>query len=247
MIRTAQNSPPDAAAGTPLATSLAGVRQRIGEAAARAGRDVHSVTLLAVSKGQPTERIREALALGLTAFGENYVDEALPKIQALAGTPASWHFTGRLQANKTRPVAQHFDWVHGIDRARVAERLSAQRPDNAPRLNVCLQVRVAEDAGKAGVDPGQCLALAQEVAALPRLQLRGLMCMLPFEAGLQEQHAGFARLRQLAGALRAAGLPLDTLSMGMSADMEAAIAEGATIVRIGTALFGPRPHVESPA
>lgn len=247
MIRTPQNSSPDAASGVELATNLAGVRQRICEAAARAGRDVHSVTLLAVSKGQPVARIRQALALGLTAFGENYVDEALPKIEALAGTPATWHFIGRLQANKTRPVAQHFDWVHGIDRARVAERLSAQRPHYAPPLNVCLQVQVADDPGKAGVDPAQCLALAQEVATLPHLRLRGLMCMLPFDAAPHEQHAGFARLRELAGVLRAAGLPLDTLSMGMSADMDAAIAEGATIVRIGTALFGPRPHVESPA
>ncbi len=247
MIRTPQNSPPDASSGAALATNLAGLRQRIDAAATRAGRDVRSITLLAVSKGQSVTRIRQALALGLTAFGENYVDEALPKIEALSGTPARWHFIGRLQANKTRPVAHHFDWVHGIDRARVAERLSAQRPHYAPPLNVCLQVRVAEDPGKAGVEPAQCLALAREVAALPRLRLRGLMCMLPFEAAPREQHAGFARLRELCAALRADGLPVDTLSMGMSADMEAAIAEGATIVRIGTALFGPRAHVESPA
>ncbi len=247
MIRTPQNSSPGAASSAELATNLAGVRQRIGEAAVRAGRDVHSVTLLAVSKGQSAARIREALELGLTAFGENYLDEALPKIEALAGTPATWHFIGRLQANKTRPVATHFHWVHGIDRARIAERLSAQRPHFAPPLDVCLQVRVAEDPGKAGVEPAQCLALAREVAALPRLSLRGLMCMLPFEAAPREQHAGFARLRELCAALRADGLPVDTLSMGMSADMEAAIAEGATIVRTGTALFGPRAHVESPA
>ncbi|HWL62971.1 MAG TPA: YggS family pyridoxal phosphate-dependent enzyme [Steroidobacteraceae bacterium] len=247
MIRTPQNSAPDATSSASLATNLAGLRQRIDAAATRAGRDVHSVTLLAVSKGQSAARIREALELGLTAFGENYLDEALPKIEALAGTPATWHFIGRLQANKTRPVATHFHWVHGIDRARIAERLSAQRPHFAPPLDVCLQVRVAEDPGKAGVEPAQCLALAREVAALPRLRLRGLMCMLPFEAAPGEQHAGFARLRALADTLRAAGLPLDTLSMGMSADMDAAIAEGATIVRIGTALFGPRPHVESPA
>ena len=234
MIRTPQNSPPDAASGTALATNLAGLRQRIDAAATRAGRDVHSVTLLAVSKGQPVERIREALGLGLTAFGENYVEEALPKIEALTATAATWHFIGRLQANKTRPVANHFHWVHGIDRARVAERLSAQRPHYLPPLDVCLQVRVADDPGKAGVDPAQCLALAREVAALPRLRLRGLMCMLPFEAAPQQQHAGFAHLREVADTLRSAGLPLDTLSMGMSADLEAAIAEGSTIVRVGT-------------
>lgn len=247
MIRTPQNSSPDTAYGAQLAANLAGLRQRIGAAAARAGRDVHSVTLLAVSKGQTVARLRQALALGLTAFGENYVDEALPKIEALAGTPARWHFIGRLQANKTRPVAQYFDWVHGIERARVAERLSAQRPHHAPPLDVCLQVRVADDPGKAGVEPAQCLGLAREVAALPRLRLRGLMCMLPFGSDAAAQHAGFARLRELAAALGAAGVPLDTLSMGMSADMDAAIAEGATMVRIGTALFGPRGHVESPA
>jgi pyridoxal phosphate enzyme (YggS family) len=225
-----------------LAANLDAVRQRISRAAAAAGRDVHSVTLLAVTKGQDAARIRQAIGLGLTEFGENYVAEALPKIEALAGCVANWHFIGRLQANKTRPVAQWFAWVHGVDRLRIAERLSAQRPHHAPPLNVCLQVRVAGEASKAGVLPEECLALAGQVALLPRLALRGLMCMLPHEAPVPEQHAAFARLGSLADSLRTAGLPLDTLSMGMSADMEAAIAEGATIVRIGTALFGPRPQ-----
>lgn len=208
-----------------------------------AGRDVHSVTLLAVSKGQPVARLREAVAAGLTSFGENYVAEALPKIEAM-GRGVSWHFIGRLQANKTRSVAEHFDWVHAVDRFTVARRLSDQRPVAVSALNVCLQVRVAEDPGKGGVEPDVVLELAREVATLPRLKLRGLMCMLPHESPEPEQHAAFAGLRVLAQSLRDAGLDTDTLSMGMSADMDAAIAEGASIVRIGTALFGPRTHVE---
>jgi pyridoxal phosphate enzyme (YggS family) len=227
-----------------LAESLAALRQRIAHAATLAGRDVQSVTLLAATKGQTAPRIREAMALGLTAFGENYVDEALPKIGALAGSGAEWHFIGRLQANKTRAVAQHFAWVHGIDRLRIAARLSEQRLEQAPPLNVCIQVRVADDPGKAGVAADELLPLARQVAALPRLALRGLMCMLPYESPPAAQHAAFGQLRRLVDTAGAAGLPLDTLSMGMSADLEAAIAEGATVVRIGTALFGPRTHVE---
>lgn len=245
MIRNPQNSPPAGPADDELAQRLAALRQRIALASTAAGRDVRSVTLLAVSKGQSASRLRAAMALGLTEFGENYVAEALPKIEALAGTPACWHFIGRLQANKTRLVARQFAWVHGIDRMRIAERLSAQRPHHAPPLQVCLQVRVAEDPDKAGVEPAGCLALARQVAGLPRLKLRGLMCMLPYEATVPVQHAAFGRLRTLAEEARGAGLMLDTLSMGMSADMDVAIAEGATIVRIGTALFGPRPPLES--
>lgn len=208
-------------------------------AAAAAGRDVRSITLLAVSKGQELSRLRAALACGLTDFGENYVDEALPKMQALGGN-ACWHFIGRVQANKTRAIAAHFAWVHGIDRLRVAERLSAQRPFHAPALNVCVQVHVADDPAKGGVVPAQLLPLLRAVAPLPRLTLRGLMCMLPYGMAPAAQHAAFAQLAGLAQQARAAGLPLDTLSMGMSADFEAAIAAGATIVRIGTALFGDR-------
>jgi pyridoxal phosphate enzyme (YggS family) len=223
-----------------LATGLATVRQRIAAAAAQSGRDVHSITLLAVTKGQPAARIRSALSLGLTQFGENYLGEALPKIQALADTPACWHFIGRLQANKTRDVAEHFDWVHSVDRLRVAQRLSAQRPLQAAALNICVQVHIAEDPDKGGVAPQALLPLLRELAALPRLHLRGLMCLLPYEATASLQLECFTRLAQLAEAARAAGVPLDTLSMGMSADLEAAIAAGATTVRIGTALFGAR-------
>lgn len=211
------------------------------QAAAKAGRDVRSVTLLAVSKGQPPARIRAALALGLTRFGENYVAEAVEKIRELHDCGAEWHFIGRLQANKTRHVAEHFGWVHSLDRLRVAERLSEQRPHHAPPLNVCVQVHVARDPDKGGVPPEALPELLAGVAALPRLALRGLMCMLPHGADQQARHTAFARLRELADAARESGLPLDTLSMGMSDDLDAAIAEGATIVRIGTALFGPRP------
>jgi pyridoxal phosphate enzyme (YggS family) len=239
MIRIPQNSAPENSDDR-LATRLAVVRQRIQRAAEAAGRDVRSITLLAVTKGQDVARLRAALALGLTEFGENYVAEALPKIEALAGSAITWHFIGRLQGNKTRPVAERFAWVHGVDRLRIAERLSAQRPFHAPPLNICLQVRVADDPNKAGVEPEELLPLARAMAALPRLRLRGLMCMLPYGSPQAEQHAAFARLRGHADRLRAAGFALDTLSMGMSDDMEAAIAEGATIVRIGTALFGPR-------
>jgi PLP dependent protein len=209
-------------------------------AAAVAGRDVRSITLLAVSKGQDIDRIRAAQSLGLADFGENYVDEALPKIEVLAGTQARWHFIGRVQANKTRPIAGHFSWVHGIDRLRIAERLSAQRPLHASPLNVCVQVHIANDPAKGGVAPAELLPLLHAIAPLPRLQLRGLMCMLPHEMAPADQKAAFTHLAALAQLARADGLPLDTLSMGMSADFEAAIGCGATMVRIGTALFGDR-------
>lgn len=244
MIRTPQNSAPGTGFDAALAESVAALRQRISRATTLAGRDVHSVTLLAVTKGQAVPRIRQAMALGLSAFGENYVDEALPKIAALAGNDLSWHFIGRLQANKTRAVAQHFSWVHGIDRLRIAARLSEQRAHDAPPLNACIQVRVADDPGKAGVAPEEVLPLARQIVALPRLNLRGLMCMLPYDSAPAVQHAAFGQLRRLLETACASGLALDTLSMGMSADMETAIAEGATIVRIGTALFGARPRVE---
>jgi PLP dependent protein len=205
-----------------------------------AGRDVQSITLLAVSKGQAQSQIRAALALGLTEFGENYIDEALPKIEALQGSGARWHFIGRLQANKTRAVAEHFAWVHGVDRLRIAERLSAQRPAEMPALKVCVQVHIADDPAKGGVAPAELLPLLKAITPLPRLELRGLMCMLPYDIDATEQLACFKGLADLAQRARAAGLPLDTLSMGMSADFEPAIAAGATIVRIGTALFGDR-------
>lgn len=237
MLSTPQNSP--LASG--LTRSHDSVRQRIAAAAAAAQRDVRSITLLAVTKGQDATVIRAAMALGMTQFGENYVDEALPKIKALAGSAAQWHFIGRLQANKTRAVATWFSWVHGVDRLKVAERLSAQRPAHLPPLDVCVQVQVADDPAKAGVAAADALPLLRAISQLPRMQVRGLMCMLPHEMQEEGQHRAFASLRALLENARQAGLPLDTLSMGMSADMEAAIAEGATIVRVGTALFGPRP------
>jgi pyridoxal phosphate enzyme (YggS family) len=224
-----------------LATGLAALRQRLAAAAQAAGRDVRSITLLAVSKGQPASRLRAALSLGLTQFGENYLDEALAKIGALAGTPAEWHFIGRLQGNKTRPVAESFSWVHGIDRLRIAQRLSDQRQAHMPPLNVCVQVNIAGEQSKSGVRPDEALPLLRGVATLPRLRLRGLMCMLPFDLPDAGQHRHFAALRGLLETANAEGLALDTLSMGMSGDLDAAVAEGATIVRIGTALFGPRP------
>lgn len=223
-----------------LADRLAAVRARIGAAADSAGRDAADILLLAVSKTQSAARIREAAALGLKSFGENYVAEALPKIEHLAPLGLDWHYIGRLQANKTRPVATHFAWVHGVDRPEVARRLSDQRGHFAPPLNICLQVNVTGEATKGGVAPEALPALIDTVATLPRLRLRGLMCMLPHAAAAAEQHAGFGMLRSLRDEAVARGIALDTLSMGMSDDLEAAVAEGATILRIGSALFGAR-------
>lgn len=232
MLRSSQNLP----------ERIRAVRARIAAAATSAGRNADSVTLLAVSKGQPAELIRAAAAEGLTHIGESYLGEALGKMEALAGLPITWHFIGRLQANKTRQVAERFAWVHGIDRLKIAERLSAQRPYHAPPLSVCIQVNLAGEASKGGVSVVETSALAAAVAGLPRLRLRGLMCIPPEETDPARQSAWFARLRDLRESLNlnVAGLALDTLSMGMSGDFEAAIREGATIVRVGTALFGPR-------
>jgi hypothetical protein len=218
------------------------VRHRIGAACLRAGRPVQSVTLLAVSKTFGAEMVREALAAGQSAFGENYVQEALPKIEALAGLEPriDWHLIGPLQSNKARDVALAFDWVHSVDRLKVAERLSAQRPSDLPPLQVCLQVNVSGERSKSGVAPEDLAALAREVAALPRLRLRGLMAIPAPVEGFEAQRGSHRRLREMFEALRADGLELDTLSMGMSVDLEAAIAEGATIVRVGTAIFGQR-------
>ncbi|MCC8401360.1 YggS family pyridoxal phosphate-dependent enzyme [Paraburkholderia sp. MMS20-SJTN17] len=227
-----------------LGHNLADVQQRIARAAQAAGRDAHSVTLLAVSKTFPADAVRAAHAAGQHAFGENYVQEALDKIRALADLRASleWHFIGPLQSNKTRPVAEHFDWVHSIDRLKIAQRLSEQRPDNLPPLNVCLQVNVSGEASKSGVAIAEAPAIAQQIASLPKLNLRGLMS-IPEPAGdLDAQRAPHRELRELFERLRNGGLALDTLSMGMSADLEAAVLEGATIVRIGTAIFGARDY-----
>ena len=217
------------------------VRERVARAAARAGRSAQSVTLLAVTKAQPPEVVRAAMDCGLEDFGESYLQEALDKLDALRDLPLTWHFVGRIQSNKTRPIAERFAWVHAVDRLKIAARLAAQRPHYAPPLNVCLQVRLGEEANKGGAAPDELLTLAREVARLPRLALRGLMCSPPEEADPERQRAWFRELRRLYEALNAGGAALDTLSMGMSGDFEAAIEEGATIVRVGTALFGARP------
>jgi pyridoxal phosphate enzyme (YggS family) len=219
------------------------LRRRIEAACAAAARPVQSVTLLAVSKTVGPQAVREAFAAGQRRFGENYVQEGIDKIAALADLRAQleWHLIGPLQANKTRSVAEQFDWVHSLDRLRLAERLAAQRPPGLPPLQVCLQVNISGEASKSGVAPHDAAALAHAVAALPRLQLRGLMA-IPEPAGdFTAQRAPHRALHALFDQLRVQGLTLDTLSMGMSADLEAAIAEGATLVRVGTALFGARP------
>lgn len=218
------------------------LRQRIVDACTLAQRPVQSVTLLAVSKTFAADAVREAQAAGQRAFGENYVQEALAKIDALADLRPvlEWHLIGPLQSNKTREVAAAFDWVHTVDRLKIAERLSAQRPRQLPPLQVCVQVNVSGEASKAGVAPAEVAALARAVAALPRLRLRGLMSIPQPAEGIDAQRAPHRRLRELFDALRSAGLALDTLSMGMSADLEAAIVEGSTMVRIGSAIFGER-------
>jgi pyridoxal phosphate enzyme (YggS family) len=218
------------------------VRERIALACAAEQRPVQSVTLLAVSKTFAAAAVRVAHAAGQCAFGENYVQEALGKIEALADLRPSieWHLIGPLQSNKTREVAASFDWVHSIDRLKVAERLSAQRPAGLPPMQVCLQVNVSGEASKSGVAPAELPALARAVAALPNLHLRGLMSIPEPVVDPAAQRVPHRQLRQLFDALRRDGLPLDTLSMGMSADLEAAIAEGASIVRVGTAIFGER-------
>jgi PLP dependent protein len=217
------------------------VEERMAAAAARAGRSAQSVTLLAATKAQPPEVVRAAADCGLGHFGESYLQEALPKLDALRDRALTWHFIGQIQANKTRPIAERFAWVHAVDRLRIAERLAAQRPHYAPPLNVCLQVHIGGEASKGGVEAAQLPALAHAVASLPRLMLRGLMCIPPEESAVPRQRAWFRELRELCAALNSQGLGLDTLSMGMSGDFEAAIEEGATLVRVGTALFGPRP------
>jgi len=216
------------------------LQQEISAAAHSAGRSEDCVTLVAVSKGHPADAVRSAAGLGLCNFGESYLQEALPKIEQLRELALTWHFIGRVQTNKTRAIAEHFDWVHGIERLQVAERLSAQRPHYAPPLQACLQVNIEREEAKGGVDPDDAEALALAVSALPRLRLRGLMCILPEGRGTEADRRSFARLASLRQRINTRGLALDTLSMGMSGDFRAAILEGATLIRIGTALFGPR-------
>jgi len=219
---------------------LIAVTNRIGAAARRAGRDPASVRLLAVSKQQPIAVVRAAAEAGQAEFGENYAQEALAKVDALRDLPITWHFIGHVQANKTREIAAAFQWVHTLDRPRIAERLSAQRPHHAEPMDVLLQVKLGNEPTKGGILPAEASALAAVVAGLPRLRLRGLMCIPEPATGEAAQRAPFRRLRELLETLRGQGHVLDTLSMGMSDDLEAAVAEGATIVRVGTAVFGPR-------
>lgn len=226
---------------TDIATRLQAVRERIRAAEKHYARAAGSVDLLAVSKTHSAAAVAQALRAGQRAFGENYLQEALEKAQALTGEPVEWHFIGPLQSNKTKAVARHFDWVHSLDRLKIARRLSEQRPSDAPPLNICLEVNIDSEASKAGLLPEAVPELARAVAELPGLRLRGLMAI----PGPRDDPAGrrepFRRLRELLDALRGRGLnTLDTLSMGMSNDLEAAIAEGATLVRVGTAIFGPR-------
>lgn len=224
----------------PSANRISRIRERIRTACLRSGRHEDACRLLAVTKTRSPDEIREAARNGVVDVGENYVQEALPKILALAGLPLTWHLIGPLQSNKTREVAEHFDWVHSIDRERIARRLNDQRPAHLPPLNVCLQVNIDGEDSKTGVTPADLPALAKAVSAMPRLRLHGLMTIpRPGQAaGPDNAYARLAKtLQELAGTIPG----LDTLSMGMSDDFELAIAEGATWVRIGTALFGPRP------
>lgn len=225
-----------------IASNLQAVRARIAKAAMAAGRRPEEVELLAVSKTWPVGCIIEAARAGQRAFGENYVQEGVAKALATVDLDLTWHFIGPLQSNKTRPVAEHFAWVHTIDRLKIAERLSAQRPPALPALQVCVQVNVSGESSKSGCAPEEAPALCRAVAMLPRLHLRGLMAIPEATDDLAAQRAAFSRLRDVYNATRAAGLPLDTLSMGMSHDLEAAVSEGATIVRVGTAIFGERNY-----
>lgn len=227
---------------TTISANLQAVRARIAAAAELAGRAVDEVRLLAVSKTFPPQRVREAAAAGQRAFGENYVQEGLAKIAALSDLDLEWHFIGPLQSNKTRAVAENFAWVHGIERLKIAERLSAARGTDKPPLQVCIQVNVSGEASKSGVSPGDTASLAHAVAVLPNLRLRGLMAIPEPAEDMALTRRRFAALRELRGALNRDGLALDTLSMGMSHDLEAAILEGATIVRVGTAIFGERHY-----
>lgn len=227
-----------------IAKQLQVVHARIDAAAKAAGREPSSVQLLAVSKFFDTAAVVEAARAGQTAFGENYVQEAIDKMTALKQLApelqTQWHFIGPIQSNKTRQIAEHFDWVHSVDREKIAVRLSEQRPPHLPSLNICLQVNISAEDSKSGLSPQQVLPLAQTIAAMPQLRLRGLMAIPAPTDMQQEQRTAFRLLRELGEQLSACGIACDTLSMGMSADMEAAIAEGATIVRVGTAIFGQR-------
>jgi len=216
------------------------IQDLLAISASEAERSPDTVRLLAVSKKKPLEAILEVADLGQRDFGENFVQEGVEKIKKSGRDDLIWHFIGHLQSNKTRDVAEHFQWVHTIDRLKIAKRLSAQRPHFADDLNVCLEVNIDNEPQKSGVDPTEVLGMAAEVDALPRLRLRGLMCLPAIESDPHKQRLPFAKMRRLQEELLSAGLNVDTLSMGMSADYAAAIKEGATIVRVGTAIFGKR-------
>jgi hypothetical protein len=222
---------------SPIAANLQAVRRRISETLQG---DSRAVTLVAVSKSQPPEAVRAAYAAGCRDFGESYVQEAMPKLTALSDLPVAWHYIGHLQTNKARDIAQRFDWVHGVDRAKAAAALAKARPEGAKPLNVCIQVNISDEETKGGVQPDHALALAREVAAMPRLQLRGLMGMASPTTDTKERRRQFASLRKVFEAIREEGIPLDTLSMGMSDDFPEALEEGSNMVRIGTAIFGAR-------
>jgi pyridoxal phosphate enzyme (YggS family) len=225
---------------TTISANLQAVLARIKAAALKTGRNPEEISLLAVSKTWPASDVRDAAAAGQKAFGENYVQEGIEKAAELRSLDLVWHFIGPLQSNKTRLVAETFDWVHSIDRLKIAERLSEQRPDALPPLQVCLQINVSGEETKSGIPLTEVATLARQVTQLPRLKLRGLMAIPAPADDFAQQRQAFRRLREAFEQLKKDGLPLDTLSMGMSHDLEAAIAEGATLVRVGTAIFGER-------
>lgn len=221
-----------------IVQNLKTIRREIDRLSQKYHRDADSVQLLAVSKTKPASAIREAWSAGQTRFGENYLQDALPKIQQLADLDIEWHFIGAIQSNKTRDIAEHFDWVHSVSSTRIARRLSDQRPDSMPDLNICLQVNISEEASKSGLHPDELEQVVNEVINLPRLRLRGLMAIPEPAEGLENQRKAFSRMHSLLTVFP----QFDTLSMGMTNDMEAAIAEGSTLLRIGTAIFGKREY-----
>ncbi|MDH5446281.1 MAG: YggS family pyridoxal phosphate-dependent enzyme [Gammaproteobacteria bacterium] len=223
-----------------LTERLNQIRAQITKAEGTYARAANSVTLLAVSKTRPIEDIEQAYAAGQRDFGENYLQDALPKIQAFTDKDIIWHYIGPMQSNKTRPIAEHFQWVHSVDRLKIAQRLSEQRPDDLPPLNICLQVNISEDPAKAGVSASEAAEIAEALSQLPRIRLRGLMTIPVYNDNFEQQRIPFHKLRECYEAIKSNGIELDTLSMGMTGDMQAAIAEGATLVRIGTAIFGER-------
>ena len=224
----------------PIAANLQAVRERIASAARDVGRHPGDIALVAVSKTFPAERVAQAHAAGQRAFGENFAQEAVEKITHLRDLALEWHFIGPIQSNKTGLIAVHFEWVHSVEREKIAQRLNAARPDGLPPLNICIQVNVSGEAAKSGVAPGEEVKLAEAVSRLPRLKLRGLMAIPELTSDMALRRRRFAILRELRNGLGARGYALDTLSMGMSEDLEAAIAEGSTMVRVGTAIFGKR-------